>query len=172
VNRPDGAGFDQQEDSMRTSLTVLAVAFASLALAACEPTGPKGIDSELLTQQVSKAIGDPNTCVLIVEKATAKVVFRFGDYTTCALGRPSCDGDGTLSTDDLAKLAAAGDVRTKSCDATGDAGRVGWASGPITPSAGTAYGDLAYAANMQGPTVLPGREIKARLESAFRKAGM
>jgi len=32
--------------------------------------------------------------------------------------------------------------------------------------------DLAYAANMQGPTVLPGREIKIRVESAFRKAGM
>jgi len=32
--------------------------------------------------------------------------------------------------------------------------------------------DLAYAANMQGPAVLPGREIKVRLESAFRKAGM
>ncbi|CAN1520041.1 hypothetical protein MCEMIH16_01067 [Caulobacteraceae bacterium] len=157
---------------MRTSLTVLSVGLASLALAACEPAGPKGVDSELLTQQVSKAIGDPNTCVLIVEKGTAKVVFRYGEYTTCALGRPACDGAGTLSTDDLAKLAAAGDTRTTSCDATGDAGRVGWASGPITPSPGAQYGDLAYAANMQGPTVLPGREIKVRLESAFRKAGL
>ncbi len=157
---------------MRTSLTVLSVGLASLALAACEPAGPKGVDSELLTQQVSKAIGDPNTCVLIVEKVTAKVVFRYGEYTTCALGRPACDGAGTLSTDDLAKLAAAGDTRTTSCDATGDAGRVGWASGPITPSPGAQYGDLAYAANMQGPTVLPGREIKVRLESAFRKAGL
>ena len=110
--------------------------------------------------------------MLIVEKGTAKVVFRYGEYTTCALGRPACDGAGTLSTDDLAKLAAAGDTRTTSCDATGDAGRVGWASGPITPSPGAQYGDLAYAANMQGPTVLPGREIKVRLESAFRKAGL
>ena len=157
---------------MRTSLTVLAVGLASLGLAACEPTGPKGIDSDLLTQQVSKAIGDPNTCVLIVEKGSAKVVFRYGEYMTCAMGRPACDGVGTLSTDDLAKLAAAGDTRTTSCNATGDAGRVGWASGPITPSAGAAYGDLAYAANMQGPSVLPGREIKVRLEGAFRKAGM
>jgi hypothetical protein len=172
VNRPDGAGFFQQEDSMRTSLTVLAVGLAALGLAACEPAGPKGIDSELLTQQVSKAIGDPNTCVLIVEKSTAKVVFRYGDYMTCALGRPACDGVGILSTDDLAKLAAAGDTRTTSCDATGDAGRVGWASGPITPSAGSTAGDLAYAANMQGPSVLPGREIKVRLESAFKKSGL
>ncbi|MCF8505753.1 MAG: hypothetical protein K9G59_12645 [Caulobacter sp.] len=157
---------------MRTSLTVLAVGLASLALAACEPAGPKGVDSELLTQQVSKAIGDPNTCVLIVEKGSAQVVFRYGDYMTCALGRPACDGVGTLSTDDLAKLAAAGDMRTTSCDATGDAGRVGWASGPITRSADASGPDLAYAANMQGPSVLPGREIKIRLEGAFRKAGL
>ena len=49
---------------------------------------------------------------------------------------------------------------------------MGWASGPITPSPGAQYGDLAYAANMQGPSVLPGREIKVRVERAFRKAGM
>lgn len=158
---------------MRTPVTLLALAAASLALAACEPTGPKGIDSDLLTQQVRNAIGDPNTCVLIVEKVSARVVFRFGDYTTCATARPSCNGPGTITTDDLAKLAAAGDARTLSCDAPGEAGdRVGWASGAITPTPGKSYGDLAYAANMQGPAVLPGREIKVRLESAFRKAGM
>ena len=158
---------------MRTTIALLAVAASALALAACEPTGPKGIDNELLTQQVSKAIGDPNTCVLIVEKTSAKVVFRYGDYTTCATARPSCGGPATLTTDDLAKLAAAGDARTLSCDAPGEAGdRVGWASGPITPTPGTAYGDLAYAANMQGASILPGREIKVRVESAFRKAGM
>lgn len=160
---------------MRTPVTLLAVAVAavSVALAACEPTGPKGVDAELLTQTVRKAVGDPNTCVLIVEKTSARVVFRYGDFTTCATARPSCSGPGTLTTDDLAKLAAAGDARTLSCDAPGEAGdRVGWASGPITPAPGTAYGELAYAANMQGPSVLPGREIRVRLESAFRKAGM
>ncbi len=158
---------------MRTPVTLLAVAAVSVALAACEPTGPKGVDSELLTQTVRKAVGDPNTCVLIVEKTSARVVFRYGDYTTCATARPSCDGPGTLTTDDLAKLAAAGDARTLSCDAPGEAGdRIGWASGPITPTPGAAYGDLAFAANMQGPSVLPGREIRVRLESAFRKAGM
>lgn len=158
---------------MRTTVTLLTVAASALALAACAPAGPKGVDAELLTQQVRKAIGDPNTCVLIVEKGSGTVVWRFGDYTTCATARPACDRPGTITTDDLAKLAAAGDARTLSCDAPGEAGdRVGWASGPITPSAGAQYGDLAYAANMQGPSVLPGREIKVRLESAFRKAGM
>lgn len=158
---------------MRTPVTLLAVSAASLALAACQPTGPSGIDSALLTDQVSKAIGDPNTCVLIVEKGSGKVVWRYGDYSTCAIARPACDGSGTLNTDVLAKKAAAGDTRTLSCDAAGETGdRVGWASGPITPTPGTHYGDLAYAAEMQGPTVLPGREIKIRLENAFRAAGM
>lgn len=158
---------------MRTTVTLLAVAASTLALAACDPTGPRGIDPDQLHDAVSNAIGDPNTCVLLVEKGSGTVVWRFGDYTVCATARPACDGAGTLTTDDLAKKAAAGDTRTLSCDALGEAGdRVGWASGPITPSAGAQYGDLAYAANMQGPSVLPGREIKVRLESAFRKAGM
>ena len=159
---------------MRPSLTVFALAAASLALGACEPTGPKGIDPDRLQSAVSDAIGDPSTCVLIVEKGSGRVVYRFGDYTVCATSRPACDdAGGKLTGDDLAKAAAAGDVRTRSCDAistTGD--RVGWASGPITPSPGASYGDLAYAAEMQGPNVLPGREIKIRLEAAFRKAGM
>ena len=76
---------------MRPSLTVLAVAASALTLAACDPPGPKGIDAEMLRQQVSKAIGDPNTCVLIVEKGSGNVVWRFGGYTTCAMGRPACD---------------------------------------------------------------------------------
>lgn len=158
---------------MRTPLTLLAISAASLALAACEPTGPKGIDTELLNQQVGRAVGDPNTCVLIVEKGSARVVWRYGDHSTCASAMPSCQGGAMLSADGLAKLAAAGETRTLSCDSAPEgASRVGWASGPITPSPGAKYGDLAYAAAMEGPTVLPGREIKVRLESAFRKAGM
>ena len=159
---------------MRAPMTVFAIAATSLALAACQPPSPKGIDAQTLHDAVSDAIGDPNTCVLIVEKGAGKVVFRYGELTTCAIARPACDGaGGMMATDELGELAAAGDVRTTSCDALGEAGdRVGWASGPITPSPGAQYGDLAYAANMQGPSVLPGREIKVRVESAFRKAGM
>ena len=159
---------------MRASVTVLALAATSLALAGCQPVAPKGIDPDRLQDAVSTAIGDPNTCVLIVEKGAGAVVWRFGDYTTCATARPACDDTGeTMTTDQLAEKAAAGDIRTTSCAAGGEAGdRVGWASGPITPSAGARYGDLAYAANMQGPSILPGREIKVRLEGAFRKAGM
>lgn len=159
---------------MRASVTVFAIAAMSLALAACQPPAPKGIDAQTLHDAISDAIGDPNTCVLIVEKGGGKVVFRYGEPTTCAIARPACDdAGGMMATEELGEKAAAGDVRTTSCDALGEAGdRVGWASGPITPSPGAQYGDLAYAANMQGPSVLPGREIKVRLESAFRKAGM
>lgn len=158
---------------MRTPLLALAIAAASLPLAACTPAGPKGVDGDLLTQEVRKAIGDPNTCVLIVEKGGGKVVWRYGDYSTCAVSMASCQGAAALSADGLAKLAAAGEVRNLSCDSEPDgASRVGWASGPITPSPGAKYGDLAYAAVMEGPSVLPGREIKIRLEAAFRRAGM
>lgn len=159
---------------MRAPVTVFAIAAASLALSACQPPAPRGIDAQTLHDAVSDAIGDPNTCVLIVEKGSGKVVFRYGEFTTCAISRPACDEAGSsMTTDQLAEKAAAGDARTTSCDAPGEAGdRLGWASGPITPSPGAQYGDLAYAANMQGPSVLPGREIKARVEAAFRKAGM
>lgn len=158
---------------MRKTLTLLAVSAAALGLAACEPAGPRGIDAEALTRQVSRAVGDPNTCVLIVEKGSGDVVWRYGDHATCSAAMPSCQGGAMLSPDGLAKLAAAGETRTLSCDSAPDgASRVGWASGPITPSPGATYGDLVYAAAMEGPTVLPGREIKVRLEGAFRRAGM
>ena len=104
---------------------------------------------------------------------SGKVVWKFGDFSTCSASLPSCQGAATLSADALSKLAAAGDERTVSCDSDTEQGRrVGWASGPVPKSPAAQYGDLAYAAVMEGPTVLPGREIKARLEGAFVKAGM
>lgn len=156
---------------MRASLFVVAI--GSFALASCGPPAPRGINGDDLTQAVSDAIGDPNTCVLLVEKGGGKVVWQFGDYSTCSAERPSCDPTGVLKAEALGKLAAEGDVRTLSCDSAADGSRrVGWASGPVQASPGSRYGDLAYAAVMEGPTVLPGREIKVRLEGALRKAGM
>lgn len=156
---------------MRASIVLV---FAVAGLAACQPSGPRGIDGERLTQEVRNAVGDPNTCVLIVEKGSGRAVFQYGEYGTCHRGLPSCEpAGGLMSAADLAKLAARGDARTTSCDSEPEgASRVGWASGPVVPSPGAAYGDLAWAATMEGPTVLPGREIKARLEAAFRRAGM
>lgn len=142
-------------------------------LAACEPGGPKGVEPDRLTTEIGGAIGDPNTCVLIVEQGSGKLVYRYGTPLRCARPLPECSKPGEINTESLAKLAAAGDVRTISCDAGPEgADRVGWATGPVVKSAGSKYGDLAYAAVMVGPSVLPGREIKARLEPALKRAGM
>lgn len=152
---------------------ILFVLPALVMLAACEPTAPKGIDADTLNETVGNAIGDPNTCVLLVEKGSGKVVYRYGTHATCARTMPACSSAETISPDDLGKLAAAGDTRAVSCTSDPETGaRVGWASGPVEKSPGAQYGDLAYAAVMEGPTVLPGREISVRVQGAFRKAGM
>ncbi|MES2035951.1 MAG: hypothetical protein V4466_17420 [Pseudomonadota bacterium] len=154
---------------MRVVLLTLPV----LALLAACSQAPKGIDIDRLDQSVGGAIGDPSTCVLLVERGTAQVVYRFGTHANCGRRLPSCKGPGAINVDDLGKLAAAGDERTISCDSgPGGVNRVGWASGPAPSSPGTAHGDLTYAAMMEGPSVLPGREIKIRLEAALTKAGM
>ncbi|ATQ43590.1 hypothetical protein [Caulobacter mirabilis] len=138
-------------------------------LAACDPA-PKGTDLAKLDTEVAGAVGDPSTCVLLVEKGTAKVVYRYGTHANCGRPLPSCNTPGSLNADELAKLAAKGDERTISCDSGED--RVAWASGAVPKSPGAQHGDLAYAALMVGPGVLPGREIKIRLEAALVRAGM
>jgi len=144
-----------------------------LALLAACSQAPDGIDVDRLDQEVGGAIGDPSTCVLIVEKVTARVVYRSGSHANCGRRLPSCNAPGLISADELAKLAAAGEQRTVSCDSgPGGVNRVGWAAGSAPRSAGSEHGDLAYAAMMEGPSVLPGREIKIRLEAALRRAGM
>lgn len=141
-------------------------------LAACDQT-PKGTEVNRLDAAVSDAVGDPNTCVLLVEKGSGKVVYRYGSHANCSRALPSCQGDATLTADALGALAANGEVRTISCD-SGPNGenRVAWAAGPAPKSSGAKHGDLAYAALMEGPGVLPGREIAIRLEEALVKGGM
>ncbi len=158
---------------MRRLLFALACCLTVPALAGCDPA-PKGVDGQRLSDMVASAVGDPNTCVLVVEKASGKLAFRYGEPSACKRGLPDCGPEGeTTSTEALARLAAAGDDRAISCDSDASgARRVGWATGPIQPSPGAKYGDLVYAAMMEGEGALPGREIKARLEPAFRKGGM
>ncbi len=43
---------------MRAPLTVFAITATSLALAACQPPSPKGIDAQTLQDAISDAIGD------------------------------------------------------------------------------------------------------------------
>jgi len=141
-------------------------------LAACEQA-PKGADVHRLDAAVGDAVGDPNTCVLLVKKGSGEVVYTYGGYANCNRVLPSCQGDATLTATALGKLAAAGEVRTISCD-SGPNGenRVAWAAGPAPKSPGAEHEDLAYAALMEGPGVLPGREIAIRLEAALVKGGM
>ena len=152
----------------RRPLERAGAALAALSLAACSPGAPPGVNRDDLDAAVSKAVGDPNTCVLIAEAGSGKVLYRYNSATTCAREFPACDAPGTR------KLASLLDVTAKdrqpralSCNTQADASRgVGWAAGPI---AGT---ELVYAAMMEGERAFPGRMMADRLEGAFRKAGV
>ena len=54
--------------------TLAAASFAALALAACSPGAPKGVDKAKLDQAIANAIADPATCVMIAVQATGKFV--------------------------------------------------------------------------------------------------
>jgi hypothetical protein len=153
-------------------LAVLGLAAA--VLAACSPGAPKGVDKGALDAAVSRAIGDPASCLLIAEQASGKLVYRYNTHTACARPLPSCTGpaanpaDGVQTIDQLLKATLKdGQARTLSCNSVADASRgVGWASGPI-PGKG-----LVYAAMMEGDRAFPGRMMADRLARAFKDAGL
>ena len=152
--------------SSRRPKAALAAAASALALSACSPGAPPGVDREQLDAAVSRAIGDPNSCLLIAQADTGKRYYRYNTHTACDQELPSCEG---VEKTKLAKLLNR-TVQTRapvqlSCDSKADGSRgVGWAAGPI---AGT---DLVYAAMMEGDRAFPGRMMADRLEGAFRKA--
>ncbi|WP_296596634.1 hypothetical protein [Phenylobacterium sp.] len=139
---------------------------AALGLAACSPTAPPGVDRDELDAAISKAVGDPNTCVLIAEADSGKRLYRYNSATTCAKTFPACDGPGTRKIADLLdETAKDRRARQLSCNTLADASRgVGWAAGPIQ---GT---NLVYAAMMEGDRAFPGRMMAERLDGAFRRA--
>lgn len=143
---------------------------AALALAACSPGAPKGVDKEALDDAVSRAIGDPDSCLLIAEQVSGKLVYRYNTHSVCARVLPACAGASTNSQtiDDLLKATRKdGQARAVSCSSTADASRgVGWASGPI-PGKG-----LVYAAMMEGARAFPGRVMADRLSHAFKDVGL
>lgn len=159
---------------MRAALNAIAlnaIAFAAVALgaAACGPNAPTGVSKDALDQAVSRAIGDPATCVLIAERPTGRVVYRYTySHVACARSLPACDGSGTRTVDQL--LAATlkdGQPRTLSCVWPNDPSRgISWASGPIPGK------NLTYAALMEGQRALPGRMIAERLDGAFKDTGV
>jgi hypothetical protein len=150
---------------MRASLTTLSVV-SLLTLAACAPDAPPGVNREDLDAAVSKAIGDPATCVLIAKAGSSRVLYRYNTATACDRELPDCDGPGATKVGRLLDATAKDrQPRTLSCDSAVAPGRgVGWASGPIE---GT---DLVYAAMMEGERAFPGRMMADRLAGAFRRA--
>lgn len=149
------------------ALVLTIVASAVLALAACGPRLPKGVDPDKLDQAVSDAIGDTQTCMLIGRQGSGEVVWRYNTHTTCGRTLPACDRPGLRTVDDLLKATAKdGQVRTLSCSSLPDGSRgVGWSSGVI------AGHGLVYAAVMEGERALPGRIMAEKVEGALQDSG-
>jgi hypothetical protein len=143
-----------------------AAALAALTLCACQPGAPPGVDKDRLDEAVSRAVGDPNTCVLIAERGSGRVLYRYNTATACAKEYPGCEGPGGLKLGRLLKVAAQdGRPRQLSCYTLPDRSRsVGWAAGPI---AGRPW---VYAAVMEGDRAFPGLMMADRLQGAFRRA--
>ena len=145
-----------------------ALALAALSLAACAPTAPKGVDKAALDDAVSRAIGGPTTCLLIGERASGKVLYRYNTATVCARSLASCAGSGTQTVQDLLRATAAdGKPRRVSCNSGPDASRgVAWAAAVLPAS-----GDV-YAAVMEGEQTFPGMMIAERLEPRLAALGL
>jgi len=154
---------------MRGLLAALSLA---LVLGACSP-GLKGVDESALQDAVSHAIGDPSTCVLLVD-AGGHTLWRYGTHMTCARDLPTCGRPGDTQTiEDVARRAVKGEELTISCPSSPDGLRsVGWASGKVQSSPKAKHPPLYFAALMEGERALPGREITARLADAFSDAGL
>lgn len=157
----------------RSSTALLHPLLAAVLFAAgCSGPAPArhdGLPNERLDHAIGDVIGDPNTCVLLADRATGKVVYRYGAAFNCVRGLPACDREGYMSATQALDLADTPGGRGASCASSADQSRtVGWAEGRVTSGAR----DLRYSAMMEGQTALPGHEISARLESAFLNAGL
>jgi hypothetical protein len=146
----------------------LAAALPSLILASCQaPPSGRGLDHDALDEAIATAIGDPDTCVLLADRATRKVVYRYGEHMTCAKALPACDRPGVLTAGDALAFAEQG--RTISCASNPEVTRgVSWAEGRVK----SAKRDLIYSAVMEGTRALPGMEVATRLDGALAKAGV
>lgn len=153
----------------RAGVGLALAGLTALVSAGCSPGAPEGVEKATLDAEVSDAIGDPTSCVLIAEKDTGDVVYRYNTNTVCARSLPSCQGETAWTVGELLELTRQdGQVRMLSCYTAADRSRsVGWASGPVA-----ARPSLAYAAVMEGDRAFPGRMIADRLANAFEDAGL
>ena len=143
---------------------------AGLALAACSPKLPDGVDEARLADSVGRAIGGPNTCVLLADKA-GKVVWTGGGYITCSRNLPTCGGV-TTTAQTVLEGAIGKPSRFASCPSGPGVNTVGWAMGPVPTSQGKPERGLYYVAVMEGERALPGREVQDRAQEAFARAGL
>jgi len=151
--------------SRRPPKLILAAGLACGLLSACSPDAPPGVDKARLDEAISRAIGDPNTCVVIAERG-GRTLYRYNTATTCAKKYPDCEGPGDMAVGELLEAVAKdGQPRYLSCPTLPDRSRgVGWAAGPVPGK------DQVYAAVMEGDRSFPGRMMADRLEAAFRRA--
>lgn len=139
-----------------------------LALAACAPAGPR-LPKDALDRSIGATIGDPTTCVLIVDRATGKTVYSYNGGFNCQRGLPACDRPGFLSAKQALALATAPGGRDASCNSVPDGSRtVGWAEGRVKST----RHDFIYSAVMEGQRALPGQEMGSRLDDDFANAGL
>jgi hypothetical protein len=147
-------------------IRLAALGLSAAILSACAPGAPAGVEKAKLDDAVSRAIGDPGTCVLVGQGG--KVVYRYGTNVICGRKLPTCEGQGVQTLSDLLAVApASGLPKTASCRSNPERTRiVAWAAGPIE---GT---DLVFAAVMEGDEVPPGVIIADKLKTAFARAGL
>jgi hypothetical protein len=136
------------------------ILMAAVAMAACSPSGPKGVDTDVLAEAVGEAVGDPGTCVVLAERGSGKIVWRSAKSYVCGRTLPSCVAPTETSVEALAKRTAKGGALMTGCS------NVSWSAGP------TRREDIVFAAVMQGERALPGIEIARRLDKAFERAGL
>jgi hypothetical protein len=131
--------------------------------------GKNALPTDALDHAIGEAIGDPDTCLLLADRASGKVVYRYGAPFNCIRGLPACDRPGYISAKQAVALAGTPGGRKASCPSNADGSRmVGWAEGKVVSQTR----DLVYSAMMEGQTALPGHEMNARLYDAFQKAGL
>lgn len=147
---------------------IAALALAALALGACSPQLPTGVKKEALDDAISRAIGDPATCLFLGRLSDGKRIYRYNTATECDRALPACDSQSTRKLKNLLdETIAEKEPHQASCASTPDGLRtVGWASG-VLPKTG-----LAYAAVMEGKRALPGIVMQDRLADAFKSANL
>jgi hypothetical protein len=149
-------------------LAIVAASAVALSAAACAPGAPKGVDKAELDRAVSEAIGDPATCLMMADRESGRIVYRYNTATVCSRQLPACEGQEQRTLKDLLlQTARDGQPRQQSCLTTPDGSRgVSWAAGVI-PSR-----NLAWAAVMEGTRTFPGRMMTERLEPRLRALGL